>query len=339
MSNGEVMQQLSPPKSYVMCCVPLSADLWAVGGWGHDVALFDLSHSPPVLVGKLKGHVNSVRTMTATSNGRILVTGGHDSEIKIWDCVTLACLCTLKGHSGYVLNLEVRECNDQDRLYIDTLVSSGTEGRARVWRWVSSASGPEEFKTPSLENVVSCSPQDLTGEASDQIYTMALDRERRWIICGGFKGRCAIYDEDSGRLLRSIVHPSVVSFMKYDKSRQLLVTACNDSGVRIFDLRRVLDPSVDDSELLCGRLAHSNEVVYHIDFDEDILVMTNASGKDPCTVLWDFRPNAGGSRESSSPSSLFGGIRSPWLIYTTLSIAVVIISVALLHLGTKGGSK
>jgi WD40 repeat protein len=169
-----------------MRCVHLGGDIWATGGWANDVTIFDLSverqsveDTSQQIVGRLKGHKSSVRVMAATRN-RTLVTGGHDSVLRVWDCVTMTCLMELKGHSGYVLNIELRECDDSSKFFIDTIVSSGTDGRIRIWKWIDGV----------LKLHIECEADGI-----GQIYAMAFDRDRNRIIVGGYSGLVRLLEE------------------------------------------------------------------------------------------------------------------------------------------------
>eukprot|EP01122_Echinamoeba_exundans_P010059 TRINITY_DN3664_c0_g2_i1.p1 TRINITY_DN3664_c0_g2~~TRINITY_DN3664_c0_g2_i1.p1 ORF type:complete len:183 (-),score=3.20 TRINITY_DN3664_c0_g2_i1:305-832(-) len=126
---------------------------------------------------------------------------------------------------------------------------------------------------------------------------MAFDRRRKRVIAGGYRGLVQVRDEETGKLIATMHHPSIVSCFKYDERREILVTGCNDSKTRVWDLR-----NVDQGEAkLCCILSGSHFYVHHIDCDEDMIVMTNSQSDDhPCTWLWDFRDIELGP---SSPSS------------------------------------
>lgn len=132
----------------------------------------------------------------------------------------------------------------------------------------------------------------------------------------------SIWNEDTGDRLASLVHGAVVGSLKYDESNQILVTGCNDFTVRVWDLRFVESGKV----VLCCTLKSSNHIVYHVDFDEDMLVMTNANSSEPYTTLWDFRDPLvkNGSNKT---------VRN-WLI-PALSIAAVVVAIAVYQI-TKG---
>jgi WD40 repeat protein len=103
-----------------------------------------------------------------------------------------------------------------------------------------------------------------------------------------------VRDEQTGNLNATVQHPSAVTCFKYDERRQILVTGCNDFKVRVWDLRSIEYGTAK----LCCALSASNHVVYYVDCDEDMIVMTNAQSENPCTYLWDFRD----SEISNSPS-------------------------------------
>ena len=50
----------------------------------------------------LIGHGYSVNSVSFSPDGKFLVSGGHDTTVKIWDSASGMCLQTLEGHGYYV---------------------------------------------------------------------------------------------------------------------------------------------------------------------------------------------------------------------------------------------
>ena len=72
------------------------------------------------------GHVGAVNAIALNAEGRLLVSGGDDSTIKIWDVATGHVLRTLYGHEGPVFDVALTV----DGRFI---ASGGQDGRIRVW--------------------------------------------------------------------------------------------------------------------------------------------------------------------------------------------------------------
>jgi WD40 repeat protein len=71
-------------------------------------------------------HTMPVNCLTLSNNKRLLVTGGNDKSIVIWDIATAKPLKTLLGHTWKVNSVSFTK-NDQ------YLVSTGNDGEIRIW--------------------------------------------------------------------------------------------------------------------------------------------------------------------------------------------------------------
>jgi WD40 repeat protein len=71
-------------------------------------------------------HTMPVNCLTISNNKRMLVTGGNDKSVIIWDIATAAPIKTLLGHTWKVNSVSFSR-NDQ------YLVSTGNDGEVRVW--------------------------------------------------------------------------------------------------------------------------------------------------------------------------------------------------------------
>jgi len=74
----------------------------------------------------LSGHTQDVRAMTATSNGKKIITGSFDHTVRIWDAATGVCEAILTEHSGSISKVLVTpDCKQ--------LVSISNDHTIRVW--------------------------------------------------------------------------------------------------------------------------------------------------------------------------------------------------------------
>lgn len=74
----------------------------------------------------LEGHSKHVTTLATTKDGRLLVSGGADKTVRVWDRITGQCTHTLAGHTDSVSALAVSADN--------RFVVSGSQDRTlRIW--------------------------------------------------------------------------------------------------------------------------------------------------------------------------------------------------------------
>jgi WD40 repeat protein len=213
IERGVCLQEIDGQGAYIMCLGVLQEKYIVAGTWAAKVQVFDLNSGQ--LLKSLRGHKNSVRCLYLTKNEKI-VSGSHDKCIKIWDMKTGANLKTLKGHQSYVMALSVRECHDEEKLGIDTIVSASTDKTARIWKWMNG-----DLKCVNV----------LRGHTG-QIYCLQFDPSSRLIVTGGGDSEVRVWHEDTGACLHVLKHNGIVSSLKF--SKKILVSGSQDQLVRVW---------------------------------------------------------------------------------------------------------
>ncbi len=64
--------------------------------------VFSSEPNPPLIFRELAGHAAAVRSVRYSANGRLIVSGGHDNTVGIWDAQKGKLLKTMRGHAGWV---------------------------------------------------------------------------------------------------------------------------------------------------------------------------------------------------------------------------------------------
>lgn len=78
------------------------------------------------LVFALAGHVDLVRSVAYSSDGRMIVTGSYDGTVRLWDALTGVSLELLSGHNDRILSVAVTPDGH-------SVVSASTKSAIRVW--------------------------------------------------------------------------------------------------------------------------------------------------------------------------------------------------------------
>ncbi|CAG7719401.1 unnamed protein product [Allacma fusca] len=106
------------------------ATMLAVGHAGGGVGIYDLkdkseeaSPDPEVT---FEGHTSSVMSLAWDDSGTVLASGGKDTRVILWDCVSETGIAKLKGHKGPVTQL--RFWNESKYL-----LSSSIDATVHVW--------------------------------------------------------------------------------------------------------------------------------------------------------------------------------------------------------------
>ena len=119
---GECFRTVTPRNSpWVVACWK---DIIAGGCFGGDIIIIDKITGSQKAV--LSGHTNSVTSVTFSSDGTFLVSGGWDNTVKLWDVQTGGVVKTFHGHTTSVLSVSISgDC---------TMIASGSDDRTiRLW--------------------------------------------------------------------------------------------------------------------------------------------------------------------------------------------------------------
>ena len=77
----------------------------AVGSWSKNIII--LNAITGIKEAILSGHTDGVRSVTHSSDGRLLASGSDDKTVKLWDIQTGGVVKTFHGHTKWVLSVSI----------------------------------------------------------------------------------------------------------------------------------------------------------------------------------------------------------------------------------------
>lgn len=161
--------------------------------------------------------ITTTRTLEAvalTPDGKRIIAGGADKNVRIWDVKTGKSSLTLKGHTGTIRGLAI----DADG---EVVASASEDGTVRVW----SLSDGEELH--SLEQ----SDKFALGVAISPVGTT--------LIAGGVDKTLRVWDINSGKLLRKMTgHEGPILGVAISPDGKSCASVCGlDNTVKIWDVK------------------------------------------------------------------------------------------------------
>lgn len=158
---------------------------------------------------QMDGHEFTVWSLAITPNGQMIISGGQDATIRLWDFSSGKEVHKFIGHEGPVYNISVMQ-----------------DGK----HFVSVADKDLAVKIWNIENrelVSSLAPN------SAHVTAVAVSPDQRFIVTGGEDGFARIWDIDRGVLLRTSEHEhSIYSMTISPDGRHLLCGSKRTPGER-----------------------------------------------------------------------------------------------------------
>jgi hypothetical protein len=190
----------------------------------EDIAPVDLSkviagdEIPPPKFRPLAGHTAAVRTVEFSSDGRLVLSAGHDNTLKVWHAEEAVHLKTLRGHDSWV-----RSCafSPNGRWAL----SAGYDNHARLWN----IDGYQEVRV--LRGRV------LEGHL-DAIMAVSFSRDGFQIATGSRDRTAKIWDAKTGAEKVSLRegHLFLASDSAFFSDKKRLLTSAVDNTVRIWNV-------------------------------------------------------------------------------------------------------
>ncbi|HZU38081.1 MAG TPA: protein kinase, partial [Gemmataceae bacterium] len=195
----------------------LSADgkwLAAAGREPATLELFELHATALVHKHTLRGHVDRIRTIAFSEDGRLLATAGDDQTIRLWEVATGSLRDTLTGHRATIHSVAFAPDGRS--------VTSAGEG-TDVHIWSLPTRLPDLFRP--------------AGKAPARIVALALSPSGKLLATGGYVDRVELRDAHTLKRLARLPGPgSTVWALAFASDNRMLAVAGEDGTVQLWDV-------------------------------------------------------------------------------------------------------
>jgi WD40 repeat protein len=194
----------------------VAGGILASGSWDETLKLWQLETGE--LLHTLTGHKGSVRSLSATPDGKILASGSFDETVKFWDVGTGELLHTLDELSGPVYAVVWHPDSS-------TLAIGRGDGLVKLWQ-LQSLQGDGELYFRPLGT--------LRGNL-DVVWSLAIAPNGQIIASGHGDGRILLWSLDLGKNIQTLHHHAgAVYTVNFSQDGRFLVSGGADGSIQIW---------------------------------------------------------------------------------------------------------
>ena len=189
----------------------------AAGDAGVSGVAYQFTVADGKLVRKFTGHTDALYALALSPDGKLLVTGGYDQRIKLWDLATGKEKTTLKGHNGCINGLSFRPDGK-------VLASASADRTIKLWDPVKGVR-LDTFSQPLKEQ-----------------FTVAFSADGKTLVAGGADSRIRQWQisdkatEGSNPILETkFAHEGSVLRLVMSPDGKSLVSTSSDRTIKLWD--------------------------------------------------------------------------------------------------------
>ena len=270
----------------------------------QDVEVQDAPDGP---IRRFRGHVGPVLCASVTPDGKMLVTGGKDGDVRVWrmpadDDATYEdgdrhCLLVLSGHTASVCAVCVDDTGAR-------IFSAGADNHVRIWNVVagtaengepncarskSMSHAADDLRARDLDADDAAKAQSMsrgrkaysrTFSATPQVLSLAVSRDTKRVFAGGTDRDLKVWDAEKGTLRVALQgHDGPVGALARfhgdaGSASTRVLTGSGDGTVRAWDLARSKCEAVMEGHagaVLALAVARDDQRAYSVGAEGDVV--------------------------------------------------------------------
>jgi WD40 repeat protein len=225
-------------------------------------------------------HEDIVTSVCFSTDGRQVVSGGHDGSVKLWDAISgeeQRCMLHGADINSVCFSADGRQ-----------VVSGGQDGNMKLW---NAASGEEQacmaHSTRDLAALCTCYSEGVCTCGTAGVASVCFSADGRQVVSGGQDGNVKLWDAASGEEQRCMAHGDSgigrvvggegVASLSFSADGRQVASGGNDGNVKLWGVQ-----SGEEQ----GCMAHGGCVVVSVCFSADGRQVVSG-GNEGNVKLWD----------------------------------------------------
>lgn len=222
----------------------------------------------------LRGHDWSVTALDIDKHGTLLLSGGWDNTMILWDLTSDSIIYKFDNHSNMIWDVAF----SPNGRYA---ASASWDASINLWD-IESKELVHKLKHAQKFRLVQTEPFYQDRMVPNMINTIAFSPEGSKMASGSSDGMIRIWDLKSGELSELIdIHDSVsVGEVLFNKTATKLISSSNI--IKIYDLKnKVVEMNLD---------GHHGQLIGDLDIDNSgkLLISGDIAVRNPLIALWDL---------------------------------------------------
>ena len=173
----------------------------------------------------INGHTNKILTLKISKDSSMLISGGKDSTVVIWDFIQRRLINKLKFHKGMITALDI----SPDSKYV---ASGSTDGEVIIYDLIEKKQ-----------------IRDFNEQSKNIITAIEFSPDGKFLAVAGIDGLIKLYDMNNGQILTSLNgHKGWVRDISFNNIQTKLISCGDDSNIVMWDISDVHNIHLQNKE-------------------------------------------------------------------------------------------
>ncbi|XP_058791457.1 cilia- and flagella-associated protein 52 [Phymastichus coffea] len=225
-----------------------------LSAWNDGIVRAFAPQTGRLLFAILNAHVKAVSAVTLTRDGKRIISGGCDGQVRVWEIGPRVqrLVCVMKEHRGSITSLHVNRDSSE-------VISSSTDGTCIVWdlqRYarkqvlIGNTMYMDACFSPNGVQILTCGTdrkitywetldgslvRELEGSGAGALNSIDVSPDGKYFVTGGNDSVVKLWSYDAGETTHvGMGHAAIITAVKFSPDGKNIVTVSADGAIMIW---------------------------------------------------------------------------------------------------------